>query len=145
VPEQILDHVIRCQSIDAEYHGNKKEQRHLNVLVPLGVPQTGMDTVQHLYSFMCQNTCPSGINHRPFEVVFTLEDEMGTVYGRRKLNVGVSFSPKRSKESKERDFLEKLDSNDAASPSDGKKTEKVDIKSSTGMLPALDTRLYTLT
>ncbi|KAF2884291.1 hypothetical protein ILUMI_21883 [Ignelater luminosus] len=142
VPQHIWDHVVRCQSVNAEYHGSKEERRHLNVLVPLGVPQTGTDTVRHMYSFMCQNSCPSGMNRKPFEVIFTLEDEIGTVYGRRKLNVRVCSCPKRDKEKEEKDYLKEIDLRGAAPPGKRRKTEKVDKKPSS-VIPPLDTTEFT--
>ncbi|KAF2883789.1 hypothetical protein ILUMI_22375 [Ignelater luminosus] len=141
IPQHIWGHIIRCQSVNAEYHGNKEEKRHLNVLVPIGVPQTGMDTVRHMYSFMCRNSCPSGINRKPFEVVFTLEDEGGIVYGRKKLNIRVCSCPKRDMEKEEKEYLKEMESNGAAPPGKRRKTEKVDKKPFTVISP-LDTKQY---
>ncbi|KAF2890790.1 hypothetical protein ILUMI_15383, partial [Ignelater luminosus] len=142
VPQYIWDHVIRCQSVNAEYYGNKEEKRHLNVLVPLGVPRTGMNAVRLLYSFMCQNACHTGMNQKPFEVVFTLEDEVGTIYGRKKLSVKVCSCPKRGKEKEENDFFKKMSFHGAALPNKRRKTKKVGKKSFT-VISALDTRQYT--
>lgn len=75
MPSHVWDHVIRCQNSSAIYEGDKKSGIHLSVLVPLGQPQSGTDTVRQMYQFMCKNSCPSGMNRRPFDVVFTLEDE----------------------------------------------------------------------
>lgn len=76
VSPDILDHILRCQNSNALYSGNKEQKKHLNVIVPLGFPQTGSEAVRIMYMFVCKNSCPTGMNRKPFEVVFTLEDEM---------------------------------------------------------------------
>jgi len=48
----------------------------LSVVAPLGWPQPGDETVRLMYEFVCQNSCVSGMDRRPIEVVFTLEDSM---------------------------------------------------------------------
>lgn len=75
ISPHIIDHIIRCENPNASYEGDKSTKKHLSVVVPLGVPQSGVDTVRQMYQFMCKNSCPSGMNRRPFDVVFTLEDE----------------------------------------------------------------------
>lgn len=66
-----------CENKDAMYEGNVDEKSHLNVKVPLGSPESGVDSVTRLYKFMCKNSCAGrGMNRRPINVIFTLEDEM---------------------------------------------------------------------
>lgn len=61
--------------MQAVYMGDKSIGVHLSVVVPLSVPQTGSETVREMYKFMCKNSCPSGMNRRPIQVLFTIEDE----------------------------------------------------------------------
>lgn len=68
---------MRCQNTNASYEGEKRNQTHYSVVVPLGTPQSGMDYVRQMYLFVCKNSCPGiGMNRRPIDVVFTLEDEL---------------------------------------------------------------------
>lgn len=74
-------HVIRCLNPKANYQGDIDSQIHLNVLIPLSKPQSGTDCVREMYQFVCKNSCPSGMNRRPLEVIFTLEnDRWGFVF-----------------------------------------------------------------
>lgn len=65
-------HILRSVHDSAVYSGGA--DRHFSVTVPLGQPQPGMDTVKHTFYFVCKNSCPSGMERRPIEVIFTLED-----------------------------------------------------------------------
>ncbi|CAK1541460.1 unnamed protein product [Leptosia nina] len=47
------------------------------------------------YMFLCKNSCSSGINRRPIEIIFTLEDVTGKVYGRQSVGARVCSCPRR--------------------------------------------------
>jgi len=142
VSEEIRDHVIRCQSPSAIYSGSKEAKIHLNVVVPLGIPQTGTDSVRIMYSFVCKNSCPSGMNRKPLEVVFTLEDELGNVLGRRKLSVRVCSCPKRDKEKEEKDHLKEAGENGGPPPGKKRKGDKNDRKPPSFNDASLDSKEY---
>ncbi|GJQ72587.1 hypothetical protein Trydic_g1252 [Trypoxylus dichotomus] len=95
-------HILRTISDQARYTGGP--DCHLSVLVPLGVPQAGMDTVRHTFFFICKNSCATGINRRAVELIFTLEDNVGNIYGRRKVYVRVCSCPKRDRTKEEEEY-----------------------------------------
>lgn len=68
------DHVLLCKSKEAQYFGSVENNSHLNVIVPLGIAQTGDFSVRVLYEFACKHSCISGMNRRSVECVFTLEN-----------------------------------------------------------------------
>ncbi|XP_045503406.1 cellular tumor antigen p53 [Colias croceus] len=47
------------------------------------------------YVFACKSSCSSGINRRPINVIFTLEDICGKVYGRQSVGARVCSCPRR--------------------------------------------------
>ncbi|KAK4882095.1 hypothetical protein RN001_005414 [Aquatica leii] len=105
IPNGLYDHVLRCQDSNAYYYGSVEANTFLNVIVPLGQPQVGTEFVRVMYSFVCNNSCPSGMNRKALEVVFTLEDQDGKVFGRKKVHVRVCSCPKRDKEKEEKDYV----------------------------------------
>ncbi|KAF5281410.1 hypothetical protein FQR65_LT14706, partial [Abscondita terminalis] len=116
----LFDHILRCQNSKAFYYGSVESKIFLNVIVPLEEPQAGTDMVRVMYSFVCNNSCPSGMNRKALEVVFTLEDSEANIFGRKKVSVRVCSCPKRDKE-KEEKFNPKY-------PSSGKKHLKSEKK-----------------
>lgn len=104
IPQDQIKHVLRCANAGSEYLGDLSNSEHLSVRTLLSLPQAGMDSIRLNYSFMCKNSCPSGMNRRATEIVFTLEDEFGLVLGRRKVSVRVCSCPKRDKEKEEKEF-----------------------------------------
>ncbi|KAF5278628.1 hypothetical protein FQA39_LY00670 [Lamprigera yunnana] len=103
IPKELHNYVLRCQNLHSMYYGCIERKTHMNVLVPLWQPQTGTDFVRVMYSFACKNSCPSGMNRKPIEVVFTLEDEQSNIYGRKKIAVRICSCPKRDKDKEEKD------------------------------------------
>lgn len=94
-----LRHVLSCRHTQASY---EESNGHYCVKVPLGAPQPGSDYVQMDLTFHCKNSCSTGINRRPTEVVFYLETASGEVVGLRKLSVRICSCPKRDKDKEER-------------------------------------------
>ncbi|XP_045770976.1 cellular tumor antigen p53 [Maniola jurtina] len=58
----------------------------------------------HAYNFVCKNSCSSGINRRAIDIIFTLEDSIGTVYGRQSVGARVCSCPRRDKNTQEQEF-----------------------------------------
>ncbi|XP_077284668.1 transcription factor p53 isoform X2 [Arctopsyche grandis] len=105
VPENILAHVLRSarQTTEVIYCGTEDDdQQWLSVAVPMGKkPPEGADFFNHVYKFCCKHSCTSGINRRRIEVLFTLEDNFGEIFGRRSLGVRVCSCPRRDMDKEE--------------------------------------------
>lgn len=122
IEPHIVRHVLRCTNAGSIYLGNADRKEHLSVVTQLQLPQAGVETVRVNFQFMCKNSCPSGMNRRAVDVIFTLEDACGRVLGRRKLSVRVCSCPKRDKEKEEKEFREQmLAQNQGACPPHGRK------------------------
>lgn len=95
---RVIKHVVRCT-----HHLSIYEERneHLSIVTPLNRPQPGSEYVPVYFKFLCKNSCPSGMNRRPTELIFTLEDRNKQVLGRRRLPVRVCSCPKRDKKKEE--------------------------------------------
>lgn len=93
------DHVLASETDHAKYEVDELSNRH-SVVVPLHL-QHGCDHALISYKFMCKTSCASGINRSPTDVVFTLEDENGTVLGRQRIGVKICSCPKRDKDKEE--------------------------------------------
>lgn len=66
---------MRCGNSHVQYLGDVEKNERLSMVIPLSQPQTGTDRVMEMFQFVCQNSCPApGMNRRPIEVIFTLED-----------------------------------------------------------------------
>nr|ALE99282.1 cellular tumor antigen p53 [Dastarcus helophoroides] len=107
VPDHVRQHIVRCNNPEVTYFGDKNRNERLNLVFPLGYPHTGADSVREMFSFVCKNSCPTGMNRKPIEIVFTLENGSGEVLGRRVLNVRVCSCPKRDKEKEEKEVADK--------------------------------------
>ncbi|CAH0553712.1 unnamed protein product [Brassicogethes aeneus] len=95
-------HIIRCKNPNTTYLGDKNKNERLSVIIPLSTPEAGTDSVKEMYEFVCKNSCPvPGMNRRPIQIIFTLENVQGIIYGRRVLNVRICSCPKRDKEKEE--------------------------------------------
>ncbi|XP_012278366.1 cellular tumor antigen p53 [Orussus abietinus] len=93
-----IRHVFRCLNPASMY---EDRGGHLSVIAPLGLPQAGSQHVPMHFQFFCKNSCTSGMNRRPTELIFTLENDEGRVLGRRRLGVRICSCPKRDKEKEE--------------------------------------------
>lgn len=78
MPEHVIPHVLRSarQGPDVVYCGAEHDASSwLSVALEAPVrPPSGVTALQHVYMFCCKHSCISGINRRPIEVLFTLED-----------------------------------------------------------------------
>ncbi|PSN33023.1 hypothetical protein C0J52_17830 [Blattella germanica] len=104
--QDVLHHVVRIEDVKSEYCYDMGSKRR-SVRVPLCSPQPGTDWVNIAFKFMCKNSCVTGMNRRPIEVIFTLENINEIVYGRQKTKVRICSCPKRDKQKEEKDLLKK--------------------------------------
>jgi hypothetical protein len=70
----LIDYVLHIDHEQAIYEFDEKSGRY-SVRMALSRPQAGTDWVTMAFRFMCKNSCLSGMNRRPTEVIFTLENE----------------------------------------------------------------------
>lgn len=98
IDPRVIKHVVRCTDHMSLY---EERNEHLSILTPLRTPQPGSQYVPVCFKFLCKNSCPSGMNRRPTELIFTLEDHKRRVLGRRRLPVRVCSCPKRDKTKEE--------------------------------------------
>uniref|UniRef100_H2ZH73 Cellular tumor antigen p53 n=1 Tax=Ciona savignyi TaxID=51511 RepID=H2ZH73_CIOSA len=70
--------------------------------VMLERPQIGAEYTTVLYKFMCLSSCVGGINRRPLNVVFNLENAEGQIIGRRVVEVRVCSCPGRDRSQEEK-------------------------------------------
>ena len=56
----------------------------------------------YLYLFTCFSSCAGGLNRRPFQVVFTLEDGTGRVLGRHAVEMRICACPGRDRQHEEK-------------------------------------------
>ncbi|XP_045467866.1 cellular tumor antigen p53 [Harmonia axyridis] len=126
VPPHVSQHIIRCSSNEKTFYlGDRKTNQRLSVLFPLSHPQTGTDAVREMFVFVCKSSCPTGMNRKPIEIIFTLENSNGDILGRRILNVRICSCPKRDREKEEKDSVNK------SSAPQGKK-RKLEMKEKKG-------------
>ncbi|XP_013772427.1 cellular tumor antigen p53-like isoform X2 [Limulus polyphemus] len=99
------EHLIRCESSQAYYLVDPTTGRH-SVVVPYENPQVGMSFIVYLFRFMCLGSCVGGLNRRPIQIVFTLENDRGLCLGRRALEIRICACPGRDRRNEE-NLLEK--------------------------------------
>lgn len=131
IDPRLMKHVVRCLDRSSMY---EERNQHLSIVTPLRTPQPGSQYVPMCFQFLCKNSCPSGMNRRPTELIFTLEDHRNNVLGRRRLLVRVCSCPKRDKEKEEAEVED---------PIPGAKKRKV--AGSNGkkvLLPSCDTHVF---
>jgi len=58
----------------------------------------------YTYQFTCFSSCAGGLNRRPFQVVFTLEDGFGQVLGRQMMEVKICACPGRDRHTEEKNM-----------------------------------------
>lgn len=88
-------HILRCMNKSAVYEGTEigvKNADRLQVVLPL-CNRAPNEPVQ--YQFLCQNSCPGGMQRKQTALIFQLEDEFRNVLGKRILHFKVCSCPKR--------------------------------------------------
>ncbi|XP_014244308.1 cellular tumor antigen p53-like isoform X2 [Cimex lectularius] len=98
----LVGHVVRSQSAGAMYFYNRHNRRH-SVALQLVNQQPGRNSFDILYTFACKTSCQKGMQRRPINVVFTLENARGEILGRSVLGVKICSCPKRDKDRLEKD------------------------------------------
>ena len=93
-------HLLRCEHEMAVYTSDSISSR-MSVLAPMEQPQIGAEWATYLYQFMCFSSCTGGLNRRPLQVVFTLENG-GQVLGRSSVEVRICACPGRDKRVEEK-------------------------------------------
>ena len=88
-------HLVRCEHSLAQYIEDPISLRQ-SVTVPHEMPQIGADWVTNLYQFMCFSSCVGGLNRRPIQVVFTLENN-NQILGRQVVEVRICACPGRDR------------------------------------------------
>ena len=81
-------HLIWFDSPDAMYCEDLELGR-MSVITPLGKMQEGASFIPFLMKFMCLGSDVGGINRRPLQMFFTLEEENMNVIGRQTVDVKV--------------------------------------------------------
>ncbi|GAB1865666.1 Tumor protein 63 [Camponotus japonicus] len=92
---QRIKHVVHCVNHASSIYQERND--HFSVLTPLCTPEAGSQYMPVSFKFLCKNSCVSGLNRRPTELVFTLENHIGVVLDRQKLLIRVCSCPKRDK------------------------------------------------
>ena len=93
-------HLLRCDHQMAVYTQDAVSSR-MSVLAPMEMPEVGAEWVTYLYQFMCFSSCVGGLNRRPLQVVFTLENG-GQVLGRTSVEVRICACPGRDRKVEEK-------------------------------------------
>ncbi|XP_069691844.1 uncharacterized protein [Periplaneta americana] len=86
VDKKTIEHVVQIKHPQALYEHDEKSER-FSVRLALDHVQTDKRVG---FKFMCMTSCIGGMNSRPIEVIFTLEDECGTIIGRCTMGVKIS-------------------------------------------------------
>uniref|UniRef100_A0A182PA25 p53 DNA-binding domain-containing protein n=1 Tax=Anopheles epiroticus TaxID=199890 RepID=A0A182PA25_9DIPT len=102
------DHVVRCLNPGASFTGRENGlnfEDRLAVLVELNHTGTQnqlmQQTVPVSLEFLCQNSCPT-MERRATTLLFTVENEHGTLLGRKSVSVKICSCPKRDMEKDEK-------------------------------------------
>ncbi|XP_066295837.1 tumor protein 63-like isoform X1 [Branchiostoma lanceolatum] len=97
-------HLIRVEgNPNAQYWEDPHTQRQ-SVTIMYESPQAGTEYNTVLYNFMCFSSCVGGLNRRPTQVIFTLENGQGQVLGRRVVEVRICACPGRDRKTEERSY-----------------------------------------
>uniref|UniRef100_A0A182M5Y6 p53 DNA-binding domain-containing protein n=1 Tax=Anopheles culicifacies TaxID=139723 RepID=A0A182M5Y6_9DIPT len=107
------EHVVRCLNPKATYIGREDGvnfEDRLAVIVNLNnvgaQNQKTQQTVPVSLEFLCQNSCPT-MERRATALLFTLENEHGTLLGRKSISVKICSCPKRDMDKDEKRSTER--------------------------------------
>lgn len=101
-----IKHVVHCVNHASSIYEDKNE--HLSILTPLCAPEPGSQYVPICFKFFCKNSCPSGMNRRATELIFTLEDENNRVLARQTKAIRICSCPKRDKQKDEAELQDSM-------------------------------------
>ncbi|TGZ33746.1 tumor protein p73 [Temnothorax longispinosus] len=99
-----IKHVVHCVNHASSIY--KEKDGYLSILTPLCTPEAGSQYVPMCFKFFCKNSCPSGMNRRATELVFTLENEQNRTLARRTIVIRICSCPKRDKQKDEAEYGE---------------------------------------
>lgn len=113
-------HILNCENPGADYIGTENGKLFGEKLA-VKIPLRNLASNEPLkLKFTCQNSCSGGMNRKSTSLIFTLEDAMETILGRRVMHFKVCSCPRRDKEKDESTIKmpltkkRKLDSGSAA-------------------------------
>nr|CAB3267270.1 p53/p73-a [Phallusia mammillata] len=98
---EATSHFIRAEMPDAMVEYSNTVHGRESVTVLYQTPDSGKENTMLLYRFMCNSSCPTGINRRPVSLVLTLESDTGEVLGRSVIDIHVSSCPGRDRTGEE--------------------------------------------
>lgn len=113
---EIAEHLIRCSHPSSVYETNQYSGRH-SVIAPFPEYQqqpsgSGNGSGCQLgYKFMDLGSCSGGLNRRETALIFTLEDSLGKVIGRRLQYLRICTCPKRDYENDEKNREKQMSKN----------------------------------
>ena len=93
-------HLVRCEHKQTTFVDDPQTGRK-SMVIPHEQPQAGAEWVTHLFQFMCFSSCVGGLNRRPVQLIFTLENN-GVVLGRQAVEVRICACPGRDRRVEER-------------------------------------------
>ncbi|BES95988.1 P53 DNA-Hypothetical protein domain [Nesidiocoris tenuis] len=99
---KLAGHVVRTNSANAIYCFDPRSQRH-SVLCPV------QGRTDFMYTFVCKNSCPKGLNRRQTKLVFTLENSSGQMLGRSSIDLKICSCPRRDREKLEKAYKNPLE------------------------------------
>ncbi|XP_065211949.1 cellular tumor antigen p53-like [Planococcus citri] len=88
-----VNHVLRCDNEGTQYEIDLESKRR-SCITPVTMSDY-KDIVVLYFKFVCKTSCYRGMQRRPIVVIFTLEDGVGNVLGRRCLSFKVCSCLKR--------------------------------------------------
>ncbi|KAJ8021618.1 Tumor protein 63 [Holothuria leucospilota] len=98
--EPDANHVVVCKDPGTIYEADPNTGRY-SLTIPLLAPQAGNNFIQYLFMFKCFTSCVGGLNRRPIQLIFTLENN-GEILGRQVLDTRICACPGRDRKSDER-------------------------------------------
>uniref|UniRef100_A0A182RCW2 p53 DNA-binding domain-containing protein n=1 Tax=Anopheles funestus TaxID=62324 RepID=A0A182RCW2_ANOFN len=146
------EHVVRCLNPEALYTGREDGvnfEDRLAVFVDLNKGgsqnQQEQQTVPVSLEFLCQNSCPT-MERRATTLLFTVENEHGTLLGRKSISVKICSCPKRDMEKDEKKTLgregnknKRKHANETVVSSSDQPPRKISRQSSVDVKPTLNT------
>ncbi|XP_053658080.1 cellular tumor antigen p53-like [Anopheles marshallii] len=152
---QFKEHVVRCLNPEASYTGREDGvnfEDRLAVIVDLNngaVNQQKLQTVPVSLEFLCQNSCPT-MERRATTLLFTAENEHGTLLGRKSICVKICSCPKRDMDKDEKKVTgresnknKRKQANETVVSSTDQPPRKISRHSSTDVKPTANSTIST--